>query len=142
MKQYKKILVPVDGSEQSYHALSQAVEMIKDTNSELVVMTVKDTLRFYGLAGASVGIVETPELDRIAKQIFLKSSALTKTLDHVTTKEVAGSPKKEIIKYAKDNDIDVIVMGSTGAGMIDKIMAGSTTNYVVNHAPCNVIVVQ
>lgn len=142
MKQYKKILVPVDGSKQSYDALEEAVEIAKESDAELIVMTVKDTLRFYGLAGASVGIVETPELDRIAKQIFLQSSALTKALKHVITKEVAGSPKKEIIKYAKDNDIDVIVMGSTGAGMIDKIMAGSTTNYVVNHAPCNVIVVQ
>ncbi|MDU4517034.1 MAG: universal stress protein, partial [Lactococcus lactis] len=53
-----------------------------------------------------------------------------------------GSPKREIVQYAKDNDIDLIVMGATDAGAIDKLLAGSTTNYVVNHAPCAVTIIQ
>ena len=53
-----------------------------------------------------------------------------------------GDPKKAILKYAKENEIDIIFIGVTGKGMIDKFFIGSTTQYVVNHATCNVMVVR
>ncbi|MDN5462699.1 MAG: universal stress protein, partial [Lactococcus sp.] len=53
-----------------------------------------------------------------------------------------GNAKRKIVQYAKDNEIDLIVIGATGTGVIDKLFIGSTTQYVVNHAPCNVMVVK
>lgn len=53
-----------------------------------------------------------------------------------------NNAKRKIVQYAADNGIDLIVIGSTGTGMIDKLFIGSTTQYVVNHAPCNVMVIK
>lgn len=55
---------------------------------------------------------------------------------------VHGDPKRSIIEFAKENDIDLIVIGATGRGAIERTLIGSTTAYVVNHAPCNVMVVK
>ncbi len=50
--------------------------------------------------------------------------------------------KKEIINFAKQFELDLIVVGSNGKGLLDRMLVGSTTSYVVNHAPCNVMVVK
>ena len=55
---------------------------------------------------------------------------------------LTGSPKREIINYSKENNIDLIVLGSTGLDAIDRFIIGSTTQYIVNHASCNVMVVK
>lgn len=139
-KQYKKILVPVDGSDQSYNAVREAVMLAQWSEGELIVLTVKDLVRYYGIA--NYGIVETPGLDKLANDILLKVGSIIPAEFKFKTQILSGSPKREIVQYAKDNDIDLIVMGATGAGAIDKLLAGSTTNYVVNHAPCAVTIIQ
>ena len=53
-----------------------------------------------------------------------------------------GSPKKEIVDFAQANDIDLIVIGVTGTGAFDRLLVGSTTAYVIDHARCNVMVVK
>ncbi|MCQ5149684.1 universal stress protein, partial [Coprococcus eutactus] len=60
------------------------------------------------------------------------------------TYEIAGNPKLRIVNFAEEEDknIDLIVIGATGTDMFDRLLVGSTTNYVINHAPCNVIVVK
>lgn len=50
--------------------------------------------------------------------------------------------KKEIVNFAKEFELDLIVVGSNGKGLLDRMLVGSTTTYVVNHAPCNVMVVK
>ena len=57
-KQYKKILVPVDGSDQAYNAVREGVMLAQWSEAELIVLTVKDLVRYYGIA--NYGIVETP----------------------------------------------------------------------------------
>lgn len=139
-KQYKKILVPVDGSDQAYNAVREGVMLAQWSEAELIVLTVKDLVRYYGIA--NYGIVETPGLDKLANDILLKVGSIIPAESKFKTQILSGSPKREIVQYAKENDIDLIVMGATGAGAFDRLLAGSTTNYVVNHAPCGVAIVQ
>ena len=126
-KQYKKILVPVDGSDQAYNAVREGVMLAQWSEAELI---------------ANYGIVETPGLDKLANDILLKVGSIIPAESKFKTQILSGSPKREIVQYAKENDIDLIVMGATGAGAFDRLLAGSTTNYVVNHAPCGVTIVQ
>ncbi|MDM7535835.1 universal stress protein [Lactococcus lactis] len=49
-KQYKKILVPVDGSDQAYNAVREGVMLAQWSEAELIVLTVKDLVRYYGIA--------------------------------------------------------------------------------------------
>lgn len=139
-RQYKNILVAVDGSEQSYNAVSEATEIAKRNEARLVILTVKDINRYYGIAGA--GRIETPGLDRIAEDILAKATKLVKNEVEVKTEEIAGNPKHRIVKFAEEEGIDLIVIGSTGAGFFDKLMLGSTTRYVVDNATCNVMIVR
>lgn len=139
-KQYKKILVPVDGSDQAYNAVREGVMLAQWSEAELIVLTVKDLVRYYGIA--NYGIVETPGLDKLANDILLKVGSIIPAESKFKTQILSGSPKREIVQYAKENDIDLIVMGATGAGAFDRLLAGSTTNYVVNHAPRGVTIVQ
>ena len=53
-----------------------------------------------------------------------------------------GNPKQIIVKYATDNVVDLLVIGATGKGAITQSLVGSTTSYVVNHAPCAVLVIR
>jgi len=53
-----------------------------------------------------------------------------------------GSPFLEIIRYAKDHDIDLIVMGTHGRGPIAHMLMGSVAEKVVRRAPCPVLTVK
>lgn len=141
MGQYKNIIVAVDGSEQSYNAVTEAVGVAKRNDTKLTILTVKDINRYYGWA--SVGtVIETPELDHRAQEILNKAKDIVKNVVACETEELSGDPKHRIVHFAKDNGVDLIIIGSTGVGFIDKLMLGSTTQYVVSHAPCNVMVVK
>jgi nucleotide-binding universal stress UspA family protein len=54
----------------------------------------------------------------------------------------SGSPDIEIIRYAKKNDIDVIVMGALGKSEQDRIIHGSTVENVSKYAHCHVIAIR
>lgn len=141
MKEYQHILVPVDGSKQSTIAFQEAAEVAKRNGGELTVLTVvdfkysvgdpafiNDALKFH-LNNAEI------ELDDLIAQTEIGTIKLQKEIE-------AGNPKRKIVEYAKKNGTDLIMIGSTGTGAIEQVLVGSTTAYVVNHAPCNVIVVK
>ena len=53
-----------------------------------------------------------------------------------------GEPYKELIEYAKDQGIDMIVLGIRGHTLWEKLMVGSTTDRIIRHAPCPVLAVR
>ena len=140
-KQYKTILVAVDGSDQSYNALHEAVKLAKRNDGKLHILTVIDIGRYYGMSGPTI-VAEIPRLERVAEEIIDQASRLVGDGINFETHVATGRPTYRIIDFAKENKIDLIVIGATGADVIDKFLLGSTTQYVVNHAPCNVMVVK
>ena len=64
-----------------------------------------------------------------------------KTLKAVTT-TVLGHPVMEILRYAKENAIDLIVMGTHGRGPLGHVVLGSVAERVVRKAPCPVLTVR
>ena len=62
---------------------------------------------------------------------------------NVVVRETAhGSPYPEIVKYAKDNDIDVIAIGTHGRTGLSHVLMGSVAENVVRHAPCPVLIIR
>ncbi|MCF8095654.1 MAG: universal stress protein, partial [Desulfobacteraceae bacterium] len=55
------------------------------------------------------------------------------------TEVLVGRPFAELTSYADENDIDLIVLGVRGHGMVENLMVGSTTDRVVRGAPCPVL---
>lgn len=140
-KQYKKILVPVDGTPSSYDAVNEAEMIAGWSDAEIILLTVKEQAHLYGLVGSSVGIGEDSAVDQVAQEILLKAASQIPKNVKYTTETLSGSPKREIVHYAKRHGIDLIVMGSASAGIINDLAIGSTTHYVVNHAPCRVTLI-
>ncbi|MDK8197897.1 universal stress protein, partial [Enterococcus faecalis] len=62
--------------------------------------------------------------------------------DRAEIKLLRGEAKDEIVSYAEANDIDLIVVGSTGKGSIRRALLGSVSSYIVRHAHCDVLVVR
>jgi len=80
-----------------------------------------------------------PQMDEIAKEFKMDNV-------HVTTQLIAQdgerNPGKIIVQYAKDNDIEVILIGSRGLGNIKSMVLGSVSKHVVQNADCHVFVIK
>lgn len=142
VEQYKNILVAVDGSEQSYDALREAIETAQANDSQLKILYVlNDKLANIPVHLDTMTLYKSVQehSDYVVDQVqgYLKDREVNFEIVRLT-----GSPKREIINYSKENNIDLIVLGSTGLDAIDRFIIGSTTQYIVNHASCNVMVVK
>ncbi|ARE13868.1 universal stress protein [Lactococcus lactis] len=137
---YKKILVPVDDSNQAMNALHEAIAVAKSNEAELFILNVKDETR---LRGTSIALaMSLDEIEEESKQII---NNLTKDFPKdvaFQTVTFIGNPKKDIVKFAEDNAMDLIVIGANSKKLVDRILIGSTTSYVVEKSPCNVMVVK
>lgn len=142
VEQYKNILVAVDGSEQSYDALREAIETAQANDSQLKILYVlNDKLANIPVHLDTMTLYKSVQehSDHVVDQVqgYLKDTEVSFEIVRLT-----GSPKREIINYSKENNIDLIVLGSTGLDAIDRFIIGSITQYIVNHASCNVMVVK
>ncbi|PFG78803.1 universal stress protein [Lactococcus lactis] len=137
---YKKILVPVDDSNQAMNALHEAIAVAKRNEAELFILNVKDETR---LRGTSIALaMSLDEIEEESKQII---NNLTKDFPKdvaFQTVTFIGNPKKDIVKFAEDNAMDLIVIGANSKKLVDRILIGSTTSYVVEKSLCNVMVVK
>lgn len=153
-KNYKKILVAIDGSEQAEEALKEAIVLAKRDNSQLFVLHATDKNSIYA-AGNPVPVVPAPAIpvvpavpvleesaDNEAKEVLDKALAIINNEVKFEEIRVDGSAKNEIVDFAKEHEIDMIVMGSSGKGALDRMLLGSTSVYVVKHAPCSVTIIK
>ena len=141
----KKILFPTDFSEGSSYALKYAVDMVKHYGAKLYLVHV-----IYDIAKTSGWYVPHVSMDEMYKDI---EKGAKKELEKFGNEEIrglkdiervvlTGVPHDEILKFTKDNKIELIVMGSHGKKGIDRILFGSTASQVVRFAPCPVLTVR
>lgn len=141
----KRILVPTDFSEASEAALKYGRALAEAFDASLYVLHVMEDP--FVFAPTSEGYVPPPQFyeemesatrDRLNK--LLTDAERAKLRAQLVTKK--GSPFVEIVRYAKDNDIDLIVMGTHGRGAIAHMLMGSVAEKVVRKAPCPVLTVR
>lgn len=140
-EEYKNILVAVDGSEQSKKAFEEAVEVARRNNGMLSILSVVDNKYSFG-DPAFINDALKFHMNNAEIEIDTLLSEAGDLPVNYKTAILSGSPKRKIVEFAKDHGIDLIMLGSTGVGAIEKAIIGSTTSYVVNHASCNVMVVK
>ncbi len=139
----KNILCPVDHSDCSKEALKYAVSFAMKDNSKLYLLHVIDIRVFDESIDAmtpqipdedTLKLLKTKLLDCIPKEI--------RDDMNVEALVVQGIPFVEIISIAKENNIDMIVLGSHGRTGIAHMMLGSVSEKVVRKAPCPVLTVR
>lgn len=142
---YKNILVAIDGSEKAEKAFMKAVAAAKRNQATLHILYVNEvTGNYFGDFGFLTPNLQE-ELDEVAEKQMNehRNLAIEKGLTDIETYILYGYPKTLIANFNESKEpIDLIVMGATGLNAVERALVGSTTSYVVNHAPCNVLVIK
>ncbi|CCO06982.1 universal stress protein [Desulforamulus hydrothermalis] len=144
---YKKILVPLDGSERARKALSHAVELAAKLAAKITLMHVVPSLPPYvntavdRLGQAQQAIVE--ELMKNGQELLDQYiSMFSGNNIAVDTFIVMGQPADEILEKARAENYDLIILGSRGLGEIKGYLMGSVSNRVSRHASCPVLIIR
>ncbi len=137
------IIVGVDGSGHSQRALEWALKEAGIRHVPLTVLTVHETIR--GWFGGPAVFPEDPEQTEKARQMAqAETDEVLARLgepkpESVTVQAIHGFPVEELLKACKDADL--MVLGSRGAGGFARLMMGSVTTQVAQHAVCPVLIV-
>jgi len=146
---YRNILVTSDFSKYADNALRKALELAAPFKAKISLLHAAEILStdMYPSIGelAVPVMVNNPDLEKKHLERLEKDlKELIEDVDYpeelIETVTVSGHPVDAILDYAKENDIDLIVMGSHGRRGLARLL-GSSTNGVINHAPCDVLTV-
>ena len=140
----KRILVPTDFSESARHALLYGTSFAREYEGELLLLHVVENLT-VGYASDLFPVPRAEVFDEIsgyAKAELAKLGAEVKQKG-IAVRElvVQGKPSAEIVRVAREETADMIVLGTHGKGMLDKALFGSTAERVIRRAPCPVLTV-
>ncbi|QDT25897.1 Stress response protein NhaX [Gimesia panareensis] len=135
----KKILVPVDFSEASLEAIKKAIEIAEDPSSVTVVhvMIPLDLVSPGVLFGGLTDEKRTDHVNKLAKEEFTKHQ-----IEGVTFETLIGDPGIKIADYAKEKEIELIVIPSHGYTGLTRLALGSVAERVLRHAPCPTLVLR
>jgi nucleotide-binding universal stress UspA family protein len=157
---FSKILVSIDGSQPSMDAADYAIEMAKRDNAELIaihVLSAKLEVYEHNPQPLLFGLPATPSsvnnmietskqevqgwLDRIKQQLLHddeNKEVKLRTEVIISSTTIAA----EIVDYAQQQNVDLIVMGTKGRSGFKRLLLGSTALGVVTYAHCPVLVVK
>ena len=137
----KKILVPIDGSDYSRHALTTAVEYAKIFNAEIELLHVV-SLPPYGMYDFTFYRLSDEELDEVGKKLLeVTGKGIDFSDVKITQTVVSGYPATEIVN-AISNNVDLVIMGSQGRRPLAGAILGSVTQRVLADTRCPVLVVK
>jgi len=136
---YKTIVVAVDGSPSSDHALGYAVNLAKENSSHLVLAHVTELI-----AGRAAGVVH-PDEGELVQSLRERAGELAGNGLPGTELKVArtmnGGPAHAIAEIATESRADLIVTGTRGHTALTGLVIGSVAQRMLHVAPCPVLVV-
>jgi nucleotide-binding universal stress UspA family protein len=146
---FKRILVPTDFSDYAEHALEYAVGLISLYRAQIFVLHVFYLQEYLSLmsekpdAGskAAAEVLEAAKGRAISKLEDIVGRLADQHAIAIPSLSI-GVPFEEIVKYATEMDIDLIVMSTHGRAGLAHFLLGSTTERVISHATCPVLVVK
>lgn len=141
----KRILFPTDFSEGALNALPYAVDIARSYGAKLYMLhVIYDIATASGLHVPHISVDEMyKELDASARKELEKFGAdIIKDIKDIEYSVIRGIPYEEILKFAKEKQIDLIVIGTHGRKGLDRVLFGSTAERVVRNATCPVLTVR
>jgi nucleotide-binding universal stress UspA family protein len=151
---FERILVPLDGSEHSMHALENAIQIAKKCDGKITLVHVYSVMS-AGVVPMTMAMYEPvtlpPELITKLADAVRESGAnlLEKAKKKVDAEGIQsktllkeGHVVEEILKVAKEENTDLIVIGARGLSTIREVFLGSVSHGVTLHAPCPVLLMR
>ena len=142
---YRRILVTLDGSDLAEQALSTALVLAEQFDSELILLRVVMPLPIsYRAGAASAAAIEAAEKDAVLEAADYLDGVATGIREKGFGVQVAtrlGNPSKAIIEFVQQNQVDLLVMCSRGQTGPARWLLGSVTDHVVRASSIPVVVV-
>lgn len=147
--QYKKILYCTDFSEDADYAFLTALDMAGKYQAHLVVFHVLHSPYKYSRQVVDVKEAEaeeafiTPEmLEKVRGKLQKHYGSKTGNFTDIEYQVLGGVPFVEIVRFARANGVDCIVLGASGSSELDKTTFGSTAENVARRAHCTVMAIR
>jgi nucleotide-binding universal stress UspA family protein len=142
----EKILCPVDFSESSTRALKNAIIITKKFNAELIILNVYESEHPYdhwdvNYIGDLTYLKNTIEIEKVRNQKKFEKYLKKFKLKGINWRSILlnGFPSNKILNLIKNENIDLLIMGSTGKSGLSKFFMGSVTEKVCREVPCSFI---
>ena len=144
--QIRKILCPTDFSPNSEHALLYGIALASAYQAQLKLLHVVE-LPVIAAADYYTGMGFTPEevgrfKEAAGEQLENRLKEIQKEYTNATCELASGTPFVEIIRVAKDDTSDLIVLGTHGRSGLAHMLIGSVAEKIVRKAPCPVLTVK
>ena len=145
----KKILVAIDGSPQSDKAAEEAVRLAAQSGaklrSQVFAVLVLPSLKppsFTDFFPAKPPTEEPEWQEKRDRLFYVVEKAAGEAGVALESLVIYGDPAEELLYFAKEKGCDVIVIGSSGKGMVKRTVLGSVSTKVALHAQCSVYIVR
>ena len=138
---FKKILLPTDGSEFTKYAVEKAIELAALSGGKITALYVLDRSVYASspMDTALVSIHETLEKEGKYATNYVKEKADAAGVE-IEEKMIEGIPPKIILQEAENGGYDIIIMGTLGRTGISKLLMGSVAEKIIQNAKCPVMV--
>ncbi len=139
---FEKILIATDGSEKNMTAVEEALQIGRVCGSTVFAAYVMD-VSVLESSSADVGVVRDTwtviqrEADAALDRIRTRAEGVD-----LQTVTLEGKPAAEIVRFATENQIDLIVIGTQGKRGFERLLLGSVAEQVVRLATCKVLIVK
>ena len=131
-----KILIAYDGSDGAKRALEQAAVLAR-REDQVSIISVAEGIPLFGYASA----LPSPEQEEEHRKELVEAAQVLS--EHGVGSSLVqrnGDPATAILEVARDDDVDLIVMGTRGVSAVDRWLVGSVSSKVLHHAHCSVLV--
>jgi len=138
----KKILVPLDGSKNSFRGLDHAISLARACHGTISVLYIKTAPPLVALH--PIGFMNPNQVPEAKKFLISAKTRAAKKGILLTHKIIGGEPGFDIVRFAhnKKNKVDMIVIGSRGRSKAKEVFLGSVSNYVLHKSKLPLLVVK
>ncbi|GAM28348.1 hypothetical protein SAMD00019534_115240, partial [Acytostelium subglobosum LB1] len=141
-------MISVDASSNSELAIKEIANHLFDKEKDVIflITIAEDPVTFPSSAMSAVIMTESMKaIEKQCKSILLQRARIAKHLGIQNVRALLGHGNhvgEAICKAAAEKKIDYLVVGRRGMGVVKRIFIGSTSRYILEHAPCNVVCIK
>ena len=143
MSSYKNILVAIDGSYESELAFEKGVSVALRNDANLLLTHVVDTRALQSVATFDAYIYEKLEQEAHSVLDDYENQAHERGLEKVRQIIEFGNPKPLLATEIPEREhVDLIMLGATGLNAFERLLIGSSSEYILRHAKVDLLVVR
>jgi nucleotide-binding universal stress UspA family protein len=144
MTDYNRIMIPVDFSKNSPKLLKAATEVAEKFQAELFLVFVVQSFEDYSgffVPHMPISQFEDEMMESAEKKMEAFVSDNLKTSLKYSTEVLKGDVAEELTRYASENNVAMIIMGTHGYKGVERVIFGSVAEKVVKTSPCPVLTI-